>query len=155
MLNKNTKIIIGVVVVLALSALAYKLLKKKERYSETMIDRNLDKFIVSRPGFRAELPPRFDPFRMSGGNIKSSFPGISKQGAGLTPLSDNEKDCPSGNCNNSSKEGFDNMDTQDCNTGPSKSDNAGDFSSLGLMSKSIAKYKKGCDAIKEDAQMKF
>ena len=110
--------------------------------------------MVSRPGFRADLPPRFDPFRMSGGNIKASFPGFSKQGAGITPLSDNEGACTKESCQGS-KEGFDDIDTADCNTGPSKSDKGGDFSSLGLMSESIAKYKKGCDAVKEDAQMKF
>jgi hypothetical protein len=119
-----------------------------------MIAPTYDKFMVSRPEFRAQLPPRFDPFRMSGANIKSSFPGFSKQGAGITPLSDNEENCATGKCGGST-EGFDDMTDKDCNTGPSKADNAGDFSSLGLMSESISKYKKGCDAIKEDSVMKF
>jgi len=154
MLSKPVKIILYIVVAVVVIAVICKLMKKKEGYAEVMIAPTYDKFMVSRPGFRADLPPRFDPFRMSGGNIKASFPGFSKQGAGITPLSDNEGACTKESCQGS-KEGFDDIDTADCNTGPSKSDKGGDFSSLGLMSESIAKYKKGCDAVKEDAQMKF
>lgn len=41
---------------------------------------------VSRPTFRADLSPRFDSTRMGGGNILGEFPGMSVQGAPLTPV---------------------------------------------------------------------
>ena len=69
-----------------------------------------------------------------------------------------------GNMNRNAMNGNGNMmssgnateyDTADRNTGSSQGDMAGDFSSLGLMDKGISTYKKGCDAIKEDAVVKF
>ena len=41
---------------------------------------------VARPNFRADLSPRFDAERVGGGNITGEFPGMSVQGAGVTPV---------------------------------------------------------------------
>ena len=41
---------------------------------------------VSRPNFRADLSPKFDAERVGGGNITGEFPGMSVQGAGVTPV---------------------------------------------------------------------
>lgn len=41
---------------------------------------------VSRPNFRADLSPRFDSMRVSGGNLNGNFPGMSVQGAPVTPV---------------------------------------------------------------------
>lgn len=41
---------------------------------------------VSRPSFRADLSPRFDSTRTAGGNILGEFPGMSVQGAPLSPV---------------------------------------------------------------------
>lgn len=161
-MNQMTAFVVSLIIALALLVFMLKTIKVKEGYAEVMIAPTYDPFFYSNPGFRAQLPPRFDSHRIGGGNIKSSFPGFDKQGAGVTPLSDNE------NCRgNMVKEGYNDMnnngcgrhseeiDRDDCNTGPSSGDRAGDFSSLGLMDKGISKYKKGCDAVKEDAVMKF
>lgn len=154
-MEQTLSFVISLVVALVIVGIMLKTIKVKEGYAEVMIAPTYNPFFYSDPGFRAQLSPRFDSNRMGGGNIKSSFPGFDKQGAGLTPLSDNE------NCENNIKEGYNDIHNnceeidKDCNNGPSAGDRAGDFSSLGLMDKGISKYKKGCDNVKEDAVMKF
>src|SRR5579872_5416200 len=89
-MNKTVKIVIAVVVVVLILVLLASLMKKKEGYAEVMIAPTYDPFFYSDPSFKSPLTPRFDPYRMGGGNIKSAFPGFDKQAAGLTPLSDSE-----------------------------------------------------------------
>lgn len=211
-MESTTSLVVSLVIALVVAGIMMKTIKVKEGYAEVMIAPTYDPFFYSDPGFRAQLPPRFDSNRMGGGMIKSSFPGFDKQGAGITPLSDNENcdgsvikegynDMNNGNnsnnsynnnsnynnnmnggnngnnmnggnnsynnnsnynynSNNGNNEYFNDMngediDKADCNNGPSAGDKAGDFSSLGLMDSGISKYKKGCNAVKEDAVMKF
>ncbi len=59
----------------------------KENYTDLFSAKDYGKGNwVSRPTFRADLSPRFDSTRMSGGNILGSFPGMSVQSSPLTPV---------------------------------------------------------------------
>lgn len=85
-------LIYGVVILVVVLIIVITIKKKnKEGYSEVLIHPSYtnDEF-VTRPSFKAELAPRFDPYRMSGGMIKSSYGPMDQQGAGITPLVDSE-----------------------------------------------------------------
>jgi hypothetical protein len=62
-------------------------LAKRENYQDTFVatDYSKDNW-VSRPNFQADLSPRFDAERVGGGQITGQFPGMSVQGAGVTPV---------------------------------------------------------------------
>lgn len=110
-------IVIAVVVVIVIVVVIVLVTKKKktppapppmngngttEGYSEVMIAPNYDDFTISRPTFKADLSPRFDPYRIGGGYIKSKYPPAGMQAAGVTPLSDSEE----GSVERGSVEGF-------------------------------------------------
>ncbi len=92
----NRNIVKGVIVLLIAIVIfaVIKIMKKKkdnkEGYSEVMIAPDYNDFTITRPTFKANLSPRFDPHRMGGGYIKSKYPTADLQGAGPTPMSDSE-----------------------------------------------------------------
>lgn len=60
---------------------------KREHYQNTFLASDYSGGNwVARPNFRADLSPRFDAERVGGGNITGEFPGMSVQGAGVTPV---------------------------------------------------------------------
>jgi hypothetical protein len=88
------KILIGLVSLLVVIAIIVIIVKSKkssivtkEPYAEMFYAKDYAKGNwVSRPDFKADLSPRFDATRNSGGNILGSFPGMQVQGAPLTPV---------------------------------------------------------------------
>jgi hypothetical protein len=59
----------------------------KEGYKDTFLAKDYSQGNwVSRPNFRSDLSPKFDAERVGGGNITGDFPGMSVQGAGVTPV---------------------------------------------------------------------
>jgi len=64
-----------------------KKISVREPYEDTFFAKDYSKGNwVSRPTFRADLSPRFDASRVGGGQIIGEFPGMSVQGAPLTPV---------------------------------------------------------------------
>lgn len=87
----TNKTIIGLLTLfvglLAVSFTPKKKITIREPYQDLFYAKDLAKDNwVSRPNFRADLSPRFDSERMSGGQIVGQFPGMSVQGAPLTPV---------------------------------------------------------------------
>lgn len=176
--KKGIVVIIACVVVLVIALVVHGK-KKKEGYAEIMIAPSYDDFMVSRPTFKADLSPRFDPYRMGGGYIKTKYPAANQQAAGITPLSDSE-----GNWSDSdvSREGYDdevmiekdastegyaafssngnyptevNFSVSSANGVPVPAADNKDFVSIGLDKAEDLGYAKGCSALKEDAVTKF
>lgn len=59
----------------------------REPYQDTFYAKDYSKGNwVSRPNFRADMDPRFDATRVSGGQIVGTFPGMGVQGAPVTPV---------------------------------------------------------------------
>lgn len=133
-MNKTANTVIILLVALAVVAIIVKVTKKKkEGYSELMISN--DDAYVQRPTFKAELAPRFDPYRTGGGYIKSAFPPLEMQGAGVSPLSDNEYvDSATG----SLTENFDN-----------------DFASVATEKEDVKEFNGSCGKIGEDVVSEF
>ena len=81
-------ILLGLTAVVSAAIVVSNTVPKKEGYKDIMLSQNLNDYIIQRPSFKAELSPRFDPYRTGGGYIKSSYPPVSQQASGVTPLSD-------------------------------------------------------------------
>lgn len=116
-----------------------------ENYSETMVASDYDNYMVQRPNFKANLAPRFDPFRNGGGFIKGFYPpNPDMLAGGVTPLSDSEfvgdyNQPPVPNQKAKGKESYTEMD----------------FATLGLEKSEDESYRKACNAIREDEVSKF
>lgn len=87
----STQILIGLLVIFIIIFIFCSCMKKrvaiKEPYDDVFLAKDYAQGNwVSRPTFRADLSPRFDATRVGGGNIVGSFPGMSVQGAPLTPV---------------------------------------------------------------------
>lgn len=133
-MNKTTVIVILVLAVLAVVVIV-KMKKNKEGYSEVMLQNNDEDNYVQRPSFKAELAPRFDPYRTGGGFIKSSFAPLEMQAAGVTPLSDNEY--------------------VESATGSLTPNSDSDFSSIATDKENIKEYTGSCGKVGEDAVAEF
>jgi hypothetical protein len=90
---KNTNLIVGsIIAALVVLFIICKCLHKKqvairEPYTDMFYAKDYAKGTwQSKPTFRADLSPRFDSTRVGGGNIVGEFPGMSVQGAPLTPV---------------------------------------------------------------------
>jgi hypothetical protein len=133
-MNKTVSAVIIVLVVLAVIAIIVKVAKKnKEGYSELMISN--DDAYVQRPTYKADLSPRFDPYRTGGGYIKSAFAPLEMQAAGVSPLSDNEY---VESATGSLTENFDN-----------------DFASVATEKENVKEFTSSCGKIGEDVVSEF
>lgn len=80
-------LISAIVIVLGITQVAKHNIKQKEHYQDLFYAKDYAKDNwVSRPDFKANLSPRFDSTRVGGGNITGDFPGMSVQGAPVTPV---------------------------------------------------------------------
>ncbi len=129
-------IILGTVVAIIALVILYKKVISKEGYNEVLLSPQLNDYMVQRPTFKGELSPRFDPYRTGGGYIKSSYPPMNAQGAGVTPLSDNEMIM--------SGTGSAITSAQDS-----------DFASIATEKENIKDYQKACGSISEDVVSEF
>lgn len=128
------KVLVGLAIVAVIIVVVLVVKKKvKEGYSEVMLG-DEDKY-VQRPTFKGELSPRFDPYRMGGGYIKSAYAPLEMQGAGVTPLSDNEH-VVSGT--GSLVEGYDN-----------------DFASIATEKENAKEYDDACGKINQNVVSEF
>jgi hypothetical protein len=90
-MNPNILAISLLVILIGATTIAHKINSKKNLVKESYTDMfsatdYANGNWVSRPTFRADLSPRFDSTRVGGGNIVGSFPGLSVQGAPVTPV---------------------------------------------------------------------
>ncbi len=91
--SKNVLLIVLVVVIIGIAAYCYmnSNSSKKEHYKEVFLTGGYNDSAVQRPTFKANLAPRFDPYREGGGYIKGSFPdNYSVQSVGPNSLSKGE-----------------------------------------------------------------
>jgi len=85
------KVIVAIIVLfiiwVVLKQMGKLQISSREHYEDIFYAKDYAKDnFVSRPTFRADLSPRFDAYRMGGGQIVGDFPGMSVQAAPVTPV---------------------------------------------------------------------